>query len=170
MAEKQIAVPFDQFERQRGTNDCMIAAYATATGLTYDGMAAGFGIAIDPYTGLPDAASVGQGIRTIDIIYPLLKLGWVAAPVFTAEHPKIGNEYLKAPPTSDEVKARLLPGRKAIISYHDEDAIGGNHSIAWNGQQAIDCSQGVYMDLTDITILEATILAPCSLGAERDGR
>ncbi len=149
----------DKFVAQRGTNDCMIAACATATDSTYEQVAAAFGIEIDPRTTPPNAAAIGEGIRTMDIIYPLLELGWVAAPVFTAEHPNIGNKWLKAPPTSEKIKERL-PGQRAIISYHDKDAIGGNHSIAWNGNEAIDCSKGVYMDLSEITILEVTFLAP----------
>lgn len=147
----------DKFVAQRGANDCMIAACATATDSTYEQVAAAFGIEIDPQTNLPDAAAIGEGIRTMDIIYPLLELGWVAAPIFTAEHPNIRSEWLKAPPTSEKIKERLL-GQRAIISY--QDAIGGNHSIAWNGNEAIDCSQGAYMDLSELTILEAIFLAP----------
>jgi hypothetical protein len=158
MVEK--AVPLDQFEHQRCEKDCLIAACATATRLTHEQVAAGFGIAIDFNSGQPDAARIGQGIRTMDVVYPLLELGWVAAPVFTAEHPNVGSGWLKAPPTSDEVKVQL-PGRRAVICYHAPDAIGGEHSLAWTGNEAIECSQGVYIDLTDITIREVIFLSPC---------
>ena len=60
--------------------------------------------------------------------------------------------------TSDEIKD-VIKGHRAIIGYHDADV--GQHSLAWDGERAIDCTDGMIVDLSDVTILTAIVLTRC---------
>jgi hypothetical protein len=96
-----------------GTKDCQIAATAEATGLPYEALADAFGVPL--IKGIPDAKVLGEGIYTQDMVYPLLGLGWSAAPMITQERRKIQDCDRKLRQPSSEAIKRLLPGRKAVL-------------------------------------------------------
>jgi hypothetical protein len=101
------------FVPQRGgTRDCTLAALATVTGRTYEEVAEALGVQIDLTTGLPD---IGPGIDPLATIYPLLRLGWLCAPLVARE--KLDKDGYA---TIEEIKA-ILPGRKAVLGYVDSD-------------------------------------------------
>jgi hypothetical protein len=152
------AAPLGTFVQQRAGNDCEIAAAATVTRTTYEKIADAFGIPCDPKTGQPDATALGSGIDPLNTVFPLLRMGWVAAPILSREHPKvIGTDSERGRPSSNEIKATLA-GRKAVVGYTDEHV--GEHALAWDGQTAIDCSNGEIVNLDDVTINVALILVP----------
>jgi hypothetical protein len=155
------AARLDSFVNQRASNDCEIAATATVTGNTYEKIADAFGIQLDPKTGQPDAKSLDRGIDPLNTIFPLLRLGWAASPLLSREHPKvIGTDSERGRPSSSEIKTTLA-GRKAVLGYTDEDV--GEHALAWDGQTAIDCSNGEIVTLDDVTINVALILVSASV-------
>jgi hypothetical protein len=59
-------------------------------------------------------------------------------------------------PTSAELK-RCLAGHPAIIGYRDSDPNVGDHALAWDGNTAIDCSNGRETSLVSITVNHALI-------------
>ena len=156
------AAPLDSFVAQRRVRDCAIATAATITGRTYEEIAQVFGIPLN-HEGVPDADALGPGIYTQDMVYPLLGLGWIAAPMIAREHR--GNQDDKRQskqPSSDMIKASIA-GRRAILGYQDDDENVGDHSVAWSGKEAIDCSDGAIIDLDSLTLSEALILGPAPL-------
>ncbi len=155
------AAPLGTFVQQRAGNDCAIAATATVTGLSYETIADAFGIPLDAQ-GHPDAGALGRGIDPLNTIYPLHARGWFAAPFLTQEHPHMAdNARLSKLATSDQIKS-LIKGRRAVLEYLDDDDEVGEHALAWNGEQAIDCSNGEIVDLSDVTIHAALILVRVS--------
>jgi hypothetical protein len=99
-------------------------------------------------------ADVGKGLDTFDAIGALFRFGWSACPLISLE---AANDEATTPShlTSDEIK-RLITGHRAVIGYHDADI--GHHSLAWDGQKAIDCTDGMIVDLSDVTIVTAIVL------------
>lgn len=139
-----------------GCKDCEIASLATVTGALYEEMASALGITIDPATELPDLSKYPAGIDLLDVVYPLFCLGWSAAVIVTQEgFRKAG--IGRSGPSSDQLKADLS-GRLATIGYVDSDPLVGDHSLAWDGTVAIDCSNGERMSLDNIEIQNAVIL------------
>jgi hypothetical protein len=53
-------------------------------------------------------------------------------------------------------KACSQEGHRAIVGYRDVDA--GFHTVAWNGEEAIDCSDGMIIDLSKIPFQHAIVL------------
>jgi hypothetical protein len=150
------APPSGSFIQQRGNKDCLIAATATILRVRYEQIAEACGISLNP-DGKPDTAFEGIGI--VDTIFPLLKLGWLGTPLAAQEHPTLPKEDRAKLPTSNEIKSAIL-GRKAVLGYIDEDAAVSEHALAWDGNEAIDCSTCEVVPLDGITIFEALILTP----------
>lgn len=141
----------DEFVPQRGgQKDCVIASLATAVGSSYEDMAGALGIKLQGRH-----AELGEeGLRSLDTLGALFRFGWSACAMISSE--AIGGEVTVPPHlTSDEIKW-LIQGRRAIIGYHDAE--NGRHSVAWDGQKAIDCSDGMIVDLADVTIHGAVAL------------
>ncbi|MCA1470322.1 hypothetical protein I6F09_20755 [Bradyrhizobium sp. IC3195] len=139
-----------------GCKDCEIASLATVTGAAYEEIAGVLGIAIDPTTKLPDLSKYPAGIDLLDVVYPLFRLGWSAAVVVTQEGFRKA-EIGRFGPSSQQLKADLA-GRRATIGYVDTDPAVGNHSLAWDGSIAIDCSTGERHSLDNVEIHNAVIL------------
>ncbi|MCS3726179.1 hypothetical protein [Bradyrhizobium betae] len=139
-----------------GCKDCEIASLATVTGTSYEEVAAVLGITIDPTTNLPDLSEYPAGIDLLDVVYPLFRLGWSAAVIVTEEGFRKA-EIGRFGPSNDQLKADLS-GRLATIGYVDSDPVVGNHSLAWDGSIAIDCSTGERLSLDNIEIHSAVIL------------
>jgi hypothetical protein len=146
------AVDRNEFVPQRNGQDCIIASIATVIRRQSDNNR-------DFYTqvanALPPAGT--KGIAPLDTIFPLLRLGWLAAPLVSKEAPNPDQEDRRHFPTSNEIKS-VLAGRYAVIGYQDPDI--RDHALAWTGSRAIDCSNGTYVTIEDITIDCALILAP----------
>lgn len=142
--------------RQRRGNDCDIAATATVIGRKYEEVARAFEIPIDG-NGMPDTVILGPGIPLENIIYPLLELGWLATPLISRDHPKYQNGDRSRLGTSQQIRAAIA-GRKAILGYRDSEI--GDHSLAWTGKEAIDCSNGQIVNLDSAKIFLALILSP----------
>jgi hypothetical protein len=139
-----------------GCKDCEIASLATVTGHSYEEIAGALGIAINPTTGLPDLAKYPAGIDVLDIVYPLFRLGWSAAVIVTQEG--FGEAQVsRHGPSSDQLKV-ALSGKPATIGYVDSDPVVGNHSLAWDGSIAIDCSTGDQVSLDNIEIHNAVVV------------
>jgi hypothetical protein len=154
---EQLSVPSKTaFEPQRGGKDCVIASLVTATGVSYERIAAALGIALDTLTRKPDLTARPNGLNLLDAVDPLSQLGWTADIVVAKEaYVGMGSRG----PSSEELKQMLL-GRKAIIGYADDDPIVGDHMLAWTGSVAVDCSNGEDVPLDGITILDVTFLVP----------
>ena len=150
--------PLDSFVPQRGGQDCAIAAIATVIQRPYEEVSAALGIPVDSRSGKADANVLGPGTEMLDFIPPLLRLGWLVTPLVAQEHPHMaGNKRQPKLLTSSQIKDALA-GRKAVVGYLDADPAVGEHSLAWNGKQAIDCSNGEIVDLEGVTIHEAVLL------------
>ena len=149
------------FVQQRlGAKDCLIATVATVTGIDYTKIAEAFGIPLNQ-RGIPDADALGPGIYLNDAVIPLYRLGWVATPLITKEHPELPDDLRQQHPDrypSSDLTKSLIAGRKAIVSYIDEDETVGAHSLVWNGKEAIDCTDGVIVDLDGLTLIEALLM------------
>lgn len=149
---KKVAPDLNEFVAQRGTKDCVVASVATAIDSTYEAVAANLGLELDPVT---RAAKVPpDGVDILSLGYPLLRMGWSSTPMVAREHPQIAG-HQRPHPSSDELK-EVLRGRRAIVGYTDPTI--GPHSIAWNGSEAIDCGDGTYVDLDEITVTDCTVL------------
>lgn len=139
-----------------GAKDCTIAALATTIDRSYEDVATALGIEIDPATGLPDPEKLG--VEMLATIYPLANLGWAGAPLVTEKAFK--DQGVDRPgPDSDSLKA-ILPNQKAVIGYKDADPLVGDHSLAWDGKTAIDCSSGEVVPLDELEIETALLLVP----------
>ena len=92
-----------------------------------------------------------DGINMTETIYALFRLGWSAALIVTAEH-KCGKPSY---PSSHEIKS-ILGGHKAVIGYLDPKV--RDHALAWDGNEAIDCSTGTLVALESIVITDVLIL------------
>ena len=139
------AAPLDSFIPQRGVRDCAIATTATITGRTYEEIAQVFGIPLNH-----------KGCRMLTLsdrnLYaghglPVPWSGWIAAPISLREHRgNQGERRQSKQPSSDMIKASIA-GHRAILGYQDDDEGVGDHSVAWNGKEAIDCSDGASLTL-----------------------
>ena len=138
--------------QRAGAEDCVVAALATITHMSYEKMTAILGLAIDPAKGC--AIVPKGGVDLMGTIFPLLELGWVASPLVARER-GVGVPFFL--PTRDQIKT-VLPGRIAVVSYKDADPIVGDHALAWDGHEAIDCSDCTIVSLDDISIDMAVIL------------
>ena len=137
---------------QRAGPDCEIASLASVIDCSYEESADIFGVPLDR-TGRP---KLEAGVDLVDAVYPLLKRGWLAVPLIAKENPKVSDPGRL--PSSDQVKS-VLQGRLAIIGYTDNDPRVGDHALAWKRDHAIDCSNGEFVSLDDITLHGAFILA-----------
>ncbi|MGJ4916101.1 hypothetical protein ACQR10_05430 [Bradyrhizobium sp. HKCCYLRH2060] len=140
--------------------DCVIATLATVTRHSYEEIAHALDIAIDEKTRLPELTPYPMGIDILSIPFPLLRLGWSAAVIVTEEGFKRGGVDRHGP-TSEELKP-LLIGQRAILGYTDPDPLVGDHSLAWDGTIATDCSNGGEVLLSNIVLLNAIFLTPLS--------
>ncbi len=155
------AVDRCDFVAQRGTKDCVIAAIATVIIRTYDEVAEELGISVDPDSGL---RAVAGGIHPLDTIFPLLRMGWLAALLPSREAPNQNREDRSRFATSDQIK-EVLRGHRAVVGYTDPDPRVGEHALAWDGSRAIDCSNGEYVCLGDVIISCALLLTPLPQGS-----
>lgn len=147
----------EKFVSQRRGNDCDIAATATVISRNYEEVARAFEIPLDG-AGMPDTAILGRGIPLENLIYPLLELGWLATPLISRDHPGHQNGDRSRLGTSQQIKDAIV-GRTAVLGYRDLEI--GDHSLAWDGKQAIDCSNdGQIVELDNVTIFLALILTP----------
>jgi hypothetical protein len=120
------AVDLSSFVAQRGGKDCVVAALATVIGRTYDEVANALGIPINAQTKQREV----DRVDLLDTIYPLLRLGWLAAPLVAKEHADVqGSPRQSHLPTGDEIKA-ALSGVPAVIGYTDPDDQVGEHALA----------------------------------------
>src|SRR5258708_4395964 len=125
-----------EFVPQRGGKpDCLIASLATALGIAYERIAEAFGIELKG--GIPD---ITEGIDDFGVFGPLFKMGWLSCPMIPLElDDETGGTTVKQL-SRDDIR-ELLKGHRAIVGYRDVDA--GFHTVAWNGEEAIDCSDGM---------------------------
>jgi hypothetical protein len=140
------------FVRQRQGQNCVIAALATVIRWQSEDDLEFYGHIANA---LPPVRP--EGIRLLSTVLPLLRLGWLAAPLISREAPYPQREDRWHLPTSDEIKA-VLADRYAVVGYRDPQI--GEHALAWTGTRGIDCSNGVYVDLENITICYALVLVP----------
>jgi hypothetical protein len=153
------AAPLGSFVQQRASADCVIAATATVTGNSYEKIAAAFGIPVDPKNGKPDVAILDRGVDILDTLFPLFALGVLATPLIAKEDPRmVGIERQSKLASSEQIKS-AIKGHKAVLGYHDDDDQVGRHALAWYGNQAIDCGNGEIVDINDMTIHSALVLA-----------
>ena len=147
----------------------VIATLATLIDYSYEETAALLGIHMDPRTRLP-ILPVGGGVNPLQLTYPLWQVGWKAIPFVTrtAENVSAAKE-LAALPTVEEIKA-LLPGRLALLGYVDADPAVGPHALAWDGEQAIDCSDQSFVSLDAVPIDFALVLERISQQAHSMGQ
>jgi len=145
------------YVRQRGGPDCIVATLATVTGPSYETIAAAFGLSIP---GAGDCATIAQGGIHVEVIpYPMFTIGWAGSIVVAKENEGFADhKWRDFLPTRNQIGA-ILPGKKAIIGYIDDDPKVGFHSLAWDcAGDALDCSDGQYMPLDEIVIQSAVIL------------
>jgi hypothetical protein len=141
-----------EFVSQRAAKDCVIASLATAIRSSYEDVAATLQVA------LRDGRTQDiKGLDPLQTLGALFRAGWSACPLISLE---AANGMIATPPhlTSDEIKD-VIKGHRAIIGDHDADV--GQHSLAWDGEKAIDCTDGMIVDLSDVTILTAIVLTRC---------
>lgn len=139
--------------RQRGINDCMVAAFATVCGLTYEVTAAAFGYPCEPQSAAP--IPVFKGIHAVEIALPLFKLGFSSTLVATAEGSPTSGLSL---PSSSQVK-EALPGRPAVLFIADpllQSAVF--HALAWDGERAADCRSGETVNLESLALSGAVFI------------
>ncbi|OKO76371.1 hypothetical protein [Bradyrhizobium sp. NAS96.2] len=133
------------FTSQRGgKGDCVIASVATALKLDYQAVAQAFDVALDE-KGVPVLTG---GIYDFSIFGVLLNLGWLTCPLIPSELDDDPTQSSVRQPSRDEIR-ELIKGRRAIICYNDETA--NFHAIAWNGEEAIDCSDGMIIDVSELS-------------------
>jgi hypothetical protein len=145
--DERKAVELSAFVPQRGINDCVIATLATCTGMDYDTVADGLGIAVNKDSGKRE---VGEGIDGFGTIYPLMQMGWAALPLCSREMKKDPDKCI--PPLLDQAQLRfvLANEKAALIGYVDDNPEVGSHSLAWDGSRAIDCIDGTEVPLAKI--------------------
>lgn len=143
---------------QRTHDDCMIAAFATATDRTYEEVAEAFGVPCND-DGYPSLPPVG-GVNLLAVPVPLLSLGFNAVLCLSAE--VTGNPSLRLP-TSDALKT-LLPSRTAVVTAPDAHlrVLGIQHAMAWKDSAVIDCreSEGKGPELDRLTLTAVVLLTP----------
>ena len=144
---------YSEYVAQRGgTKDCVISSIATAIGQTYEYVAQLLEVELQDGKVPQDF----KGVDSLDAIGVLFRAGWSANPLISDE----AIEGRPSRPThlaSNEIK-KLIKGHRAIVGYLDADPNVGHHSLAWDGQNAIDCSNGTIVDLKDATIHCAMVL------------
>ena len=144
------ASPTEFVPQRGGKPDCLIASLATALGIAYERIAEVFGVELKD--GIPD---ITEGINDFGVFGPLFKMGWLSCPLIPLE---LGDETEGATAkqlSRDDIR-ELLKNHRAIVGYRDVDA--GFHTVAWNGEEAIDCSDGMIIDLSKIPFLHAIVL------------
>jgi hypothetical protein len=145
---------------QRTHDDCMIAAFATATDSTYEDLAEAFGVPCNG-DGYPSLPAVG-GINLLTVPVPLLSLGFNAVLCLSAEGADSPTMRL---PTSDALKA-LLPARTAVLSIPDArlGTLGIQHALAWKNGAVIDCreAEGKAPSLEQLTLSAVVLLTPAN--------
>jgi hypothetical protein len=147
------ARPEEYVQQRGGKKDCVIASVATAIVAPYEVIAAALEISLSS-NGIPE---VGKGIDVLDALGAFFKIGWSLCPLFSLEAID-GKETRPRHLTSDEIK-EIVKGRQAIIGYSDADPEVGEHSLAWNGKNAIDCTNGTVVGLSDVTIRGAVVFS-----------
>ncbi|MBN9075021.1 MAG: hypothetical protein BGN87_11545 [Rhizobiales bacterium 65-79] len=138
-------------QRTSGVGDCMIAALATAAGISYEESAAALGFPCDPETGLPDLPQ-GRGVNINEATLPLLKMGLPFATTMTKESDPESPAML---PSSDELKA-ILPGRNAVLIIFENEE---GHALAWKDGRVVDAAatDPFHRRLNDLTLMGAII-------------
>ncbi|MGY2905446.1 hypothetical protein [Bradyrhizobium sp. URHC0002] len=140
-----------EFVPQRGGKpDCVIASLATATGIGYEQVADALGIELK--NGIPDFTG---GINDFSVLGPLFKIGWSSCPLIPAELDDQVDGTSAKQLSRDDIR-ELVKGHPAIIGYHDADA--SFHTVAWNGKEAVDCTDGLIIDLSNLPFQHAIVL------------
>jgi hypothetical protein len=140
--------------QRAGEKDCVIASVATATELPYEEIAKAFGVQLSA-NGRPEA---GAGLDLLETIGVLFDMGWSAAALISAEHYSNADAKIK-PLTNVEIKKAIV-GHRAVIGYTDSDASVGPHVLAWDGNEAIDCSNATVVNIDSVVIDMALVLTP----------
>jgi len=148
------AAKLGSFVPQRGGKDCVIATLATVTVSTYDEIADALGVPVDQ-SGKRMIA--GDGIDISLASGALWEIGWMSTLLVARERSGM-EDYPYSLPSSDQIK-EILRGKKASVGYVDSDPKVGNHALAWDGTQAVDCSNGEIVTLDDIAVTSAVIVA-----------
>ena len=138
--------------QRAGKKDCVIASVATALQLSYEKVAQMFEVRL----GENGDPQVGDGIDLLDTFGVVFKEGWSACPLIAAEHPAADDSHIRHL-SSDEIK-HALEGHLAVVGYVDADPETGQHVLAWDGCNAIDCSNGTIVSLEDVIIDLAVVL------------
>jgi hypothetical protein len=143
------------FEKQRGgAKDCVVATTSTLTGVDYLEIAEMLGVSIDPATGIAVVPNGVDGMRTLNTFY---RLGWSATLLVGRAHKSVTEDENGPYFLTQEELLDAIKGRRALISYTDDDPAVGEHMLAWDGRVALDCSNGEVMDLAEV-IIEAVIV------------
>ncbi|MCK1584290.1 hypothetical protein IVB03_33305 [Bradyrhizobium sp. 168] len=141
------------FASQRGgKDDCVIASVATALELSYETVAGAFDVALDE-NGIP---LITEGLNDFTIFGALLKLDWLACPLIPVELDDEPTQSGARQLTRGEIR-ELIKGRRAIIGYND--AVAGFHAVAWNGSEAIDCSDGTIIEIAELPFQHVLVFA-----------
>lgn len=140
-----------------GAKDCVIACIATVIGKSYREVTTAFGLSFDERFGA-DLSRYPDGIPLLQCMFPLHKLGSAAVPLVSVEG-AAKEDIQPTAPASDELKA-FLQGKPAVVGYTDPDPKVGPHALAWDGQMALDCSDGRVTSLDPIVIETILLLIP----------
>ncbi|MCV0395907.1 MAG: hypothetical protein K5872_06585 [Rhizobiaceae bacterium] len=144
------------FVPQRTVDDCVIAAFATATERSYEDVATVMGFPCNSETGKPSPLRiVGVNLWLLPVF--LLSLG-IRATMVPARKAADTKGRL---PSSNELK-ELLHGRSAVLftpesKYPNTRAL---HALAWKDDEVIDCREpeGRGKELSELTLLGAMLL------------
>jgi hypothetical protein len=90
-----------------------------------------FGIALLD-DGIPE---IREGLDSLDALGALFRLGWSACPLISLEAID-GRRTTPRHLPSDEIK-EAIKGHREIIGYNDSDPNVSEHSLAWDGENAI---------------------------------
>jgi hypothetical protein len=139
-----------EFKPQRGGKpDCVIASLATALDIAYDRIAEAFEVELKD--GIPD---ITEGINDFAVFGPLFKMGWLSCPLVPLELDETAGTTVKQL-SRDDIR-ELLKGHRAIVGYRDVHV--GLHTVAWNGEEAVDCSDGMIIDLSKLPFQHAIVI------------
>lgn len=138
-------------QRTSGLGDCMIAAVATALGLSYEDIASALGYPCNKETGMPSLPP-GGGVSALELSAPLLSFGIVTSLVMSSAASKeitLGRNL----PSSDQLKT-LIRGRSAVLFVDDVMQPSRQHALAWKDGRVVDCRAGdpFHLQLEDLTI------------------
>lgn len=147
---------------QRSGNDCMVAAFATVVGRTYEDAADMLGVRLDPIT---NAVEPGQhGVPFYKMAPASLKLGLSATTVFcaTPHMPETQSGMLEG--ISPKELRALIDGRNAVLGVpaFRDGQFEAHHAVAWKDGHLVDCGNRVRpgTSIEDAGVYVAVIIAP----------